>query len=118
QKTIAGVRVGQIEGKFIINPTFEERKNSQLDLIVAGTSDGIVMVEAGAKEVTEADMVTALETAHAAIKEIVAGIDALAKQAGKTKKTVAAKTIAPAFVQEVRGKAYDKLASAMRIHDK
>src|SRR6476659_2641132 len=72
QKTIAGVRVGQIEGRFVINPTFEERKNSQLDLIVAGTSDGIVMVEAGAKEVTEADMVAALETAHAAIKDIVA----------------------------------------------
>jgi len=118
QKTIAGVRVGQIDGSFIINPTFEERKNSQLDLIVAGTSDGIVMVEAGAKEVTEADMVTALETAHAAIKEIVANIDALAKQAGKTKKTIAAKTIDPTLVQDVRAKAYDKLAAAMRIHDK
>jgi polyribonucleotide nucleotidyltransferase len=118
QKTIAGVRVGQIEGRFVINPTFEERRNGQLDLIVAGTSDGIVMVEAGAKEVTEADMVTALETAHAAIKEIVAGIDALARQAGKTKKTIAAKSIDPAFVKDVHGKAYEKLAAAMRIHDK
>jgi len=118
QKTIAGVRVGQIDGAFIINPTFDERKNSQLDLIVAGTSDGIVMVEAGAREVTEADMVAALETAHAAIKEIVANIDALAKQAGKTKKTIAAKTIDPALAKDVRAKAYDKLAAAMRIHDK
>jgi polyribonucleotide nucleotidyltransferase len=118
QKTIAGVRVGQIDGKFLINPTFDERKNSQLDLIVAGTSDGIVMVEAGAKEVTEADMVAALETAHAAIKEIVAGIDALAKQAGKTKKTLPSKNIDPVFRAEVHGKAYEKLAAAMRIHDK
>src|SRR5215218_9301414 len=63
QKTIAGVRVGQIDGKFIINPTFDERRNSQLDLIVAGTNDGIVIVEVGATEVTEKDMVTALDTA-------------------------------------------------------
>src|SRR6476659_5148023 len=97
QKTIAGVRVGQIEGRFVINPTFEERKVSQLDLIVAGTNDGIVMVEAGAKEVTEKDMVTALETAHAAIKEIIAAIDALAKAAGKSKKTLAAKEIGADF---------------------
>jgi polyribonucleotide nucleotidyltransferase len=118
QKTIAGVRVGHVDGKFIINPTFEERRNSQLDLIVAGTNDGIVMVEAGAKEVTEKDMVAALDTAHKAIKEIIAGIDALAGQAGKTKKAVAKKEIDAAFRKEVHGKAYDKLAAAMRIHDK
>ncbi len=118
QKTIAGVRVGLIDGTFIINPTFEQRKASQLDLIVAGTSDGIVMVEAGAKEVTEPDMVTALETAHAAIKEIVAGIDSLAKQAGKTKKAIATKAIDAALRQDVHSKAYEKLAAAMRIHDK
>ena len=51
EKTIAGVRVGLIDGRYIINPSFDERKQSSLDLIVAGTSDGIVMVEAGAKEV-------------------------------------------------------------------
>src|SRR4029077_1844365 len=81
EKTIAGVRVGQVDGTFVINPTFEQRKASQLDLIVAGSKDGIVMVEAGAKEVSEKDMVAALELAHTAIKEIIAGIDALAKQA-------------------------------------
>ena len=52
EKTIAGVRVGLINGAYVINPTYDERKQSALDLIVAGTSDGIVMVEAGAKEVT------------------------------------------------------------------
>jgi polyribonucleotide nucleotidyltransferase len=118
ETTIAGVRVGQIDGKFVINPTFDERKVSQLDLIVAGTNDGIVMVEAGAKEVTEKDMVTALETAHTAIKEIIAGIDALAKQAGKTKKTVAKKEFDKAFYREVEEKAYGPLADAMRIKDK
>jgi polyribonucleotide nucleotidyltransferase len=118
EKTIAGVRVGQVDGQFIINPTFEQRKNSQLDLIVAGTNDGIVMVEAGAKEVTEQDMVTALETAHAAIKEIIAGIDALTKQAGKAKKVVATKEIDKAFYREVEEKAFAPLADAMRIKDK
>src|SRR5690242_20564733 len=67
-KTIAGVRVGMVNGSFVINPTHEERKQSTLDLIVAGTRDGIVMVEAGAKEVTEPEVVGALEAAHAAIK--------------------------------------------------
>src|SRR5919106_2236723 len=70
-RSIAGVRVGLIDGEFLVNPTFEQRKRSRLDLIVAGTKDGIVMVEAGAREVTEEDMVQALEKAHAAIKEIV-----------------------------------------------
>src|SRR5688572_18829623 len=118
QKTIAGVRVGQVDGQFVINPTFDQRKVSQLDLIVAGSNDGIVMVEAGAKEVTEKDMVTALDTAHAAIKEIIAGIDALAKQAGQAKKAVAAKDIDAGFRNDVRGKVYEKLATAMRIQDK
>src|SRR3954466_3676205 len=68
QKTIAGVRIGLINGTFIVNPTFKERRESTLDLIVAGSNDAIIMVEAGAKEVTEADMVTALDTAHTAIK--------------------------------------------------
>src|SRR5688500_17368925 len=53
QKTIAGVRVGMVNGNYVINPTHEERKQSTLDLIVAGSQDGIVMVEAGAKEVSE-----------------------------------------------------------------
>src|SRR6202048_5121852 len=72
QKTIAGVRVGLIDGQYIINPTFQQRKDSKLDLIVAGSMDGLVMVEAGAKEVTEAQVVQALETAHAPIQQIVA----------------------------------------------
>src|SRR5262252_1993946 len=68
EKTIAGVRVGLVDDQFIVNPTFEQRKKSKIDLVVAGSKDGIVMVEAGAKEVSEAQVVQALETAHAAIK--------------------------------------------------
>src|SRR5882757_1400659 len=77
QKTIAGVRVGLVDGQYVINPTFPQRKVSKLDLIVAGSKDGIVMVEAGAKEVTEAQVVEALDRAQAAIKNIVTVIDEL-----------------------------------------
>src|SRR5262245_33645441 len=82
EKTIAGVRVGLVNGQYIVNPTFQQRKESKLDIIVAGTADGLVMVEAGASEVSEAQVIEALETAHAAIKQIVAGIDALASEVG------------------------------------
>src|SRR5215813_1359424 len=85
EKTIAGVRIGLVDGQFVVNPTFQQRKDSKLDLIVAGTKDGLVMVEAGAREVSEEQVVTALETAHAAIKQIVAAIDSLAKEAGRKK---------------------------------
>src|SRR6185503_13504057 len=112
EKTIAGVRVGMIDGNYIINPTFEERKQSVLDLVVAGSKDGIVMVEAGAKEVTEAQAVGALEAAHAAIKQIVASIDELKGAAGKKKLTVDAKPIDHAFYREVEEKAYLPLAEA------
>jgi polyribonucleotide nucleotidyltransferase len=117
-RTIAGVRIGLVNGEFIINPTFAQRKESRLDLIVAGSKDAIVMVEAGAKEVTEEDVVQALEKAHAAIKEIIAGIDALAAQAGKKKVEVKVKEIGKEFYREVEEKAYGPLADAMRIQDK
>src|SRR6476469_5662675 len=88
QKTIAGVRVGLVDGVYVVNPTFQQRKESKLDLVVAGSKDGLVMVEAGAKEVSEAQVVQALEAAHIAIRQIVAAIDDLAKEAGKKKMTV------------------------------
>src|SRR5436190_5651982 len=78
KKTIASVRVGLVEGQFVVNPTFDQRKRSQLDLVVAGSRDAIVMVEAGAKEVGEEQVLQALETAHASIKRIVDLIEDLA----------------------------------------
>jgi polyribonucleotide nucleotidyltransferase len=117
-RTIAGVRVGHVDGDFIINPTFDERKRSRIDLVVAGSNEGIVMVEAGAKEATEEEMVQALEHAHAAIKDIVAGIDALARQAGKKKQPAAQKEIGKEFYREVEEKVLTPLSDAMRIQDK
>src|SRR5690606_40037859 len=91
QKTIAGVRVGRVEGEYVVNPTFAQRRQSTLDLIIAGSADAIMMVEAGAQGVPEEEMVGALDAGHAAIKEIVAAIDELAKAAGKTKLAIAEK---------------------------
>src|SRR6187399_1044129 len=85
EKTVAGVRVGMVNNEYVINPTYAERKQSTLDLIVAGTRDGIVMVEAGAKEVSEPQVVGALDAAHAAIKQLVAAIDELKAIVGKKK---------------------------------
>src|SRR5713101_4507896 len=118
EKTIAGVRVGLLDGQYVINPTFEQRKQSLMDLIVAGSKDGLVMVEAGAKEVTEEQVVGALEAAHAAIKQIVATIDGLAKEGGKPKLKVAKKEIGHAFYREVEEKVLVPLAERMRIRAK
>ena len=118
QKTIAGVRVGKVDGQYIINPTYEQRKKSTLDLVLAGSKDGIVMVEAGAKEVTEEEVVQALDAGHAAIKRIVETIDALAKEAGKPKRDVPKKERDAAFYREVEEKVMIPLADAMRMRDK
>jgi polyribonucleotide nucleotidyltransferase len=118
EKTIAGVRMGLINGAYVINPTYEERKQSTLDLVVAGTNDGIVMVEAGAQEATEAQVVGALEAAHAAIRQIVDGIDDLARRVGKKKLAVQKKEIGHEFYREVQEKVYLPLSEAMRIREK
>jgi polyribonucleotide nucleotidyltransferase len=118
QKTIAGVRVGQVDGQFVINPTYEQRRQSRLDLMIAGSKDGLVMVEAGAKEVSEEDVVQALEAGHAAIKRLVSAIDELAKEAGKPKVAAPKKEIDHAFYREVEERVMIPLGEAMRMRDK
>ena len=118
EKTIAGVRVGLVDGQYVMNPTFEQRKQSKLDLVVAGSRDGLVMVEAGAKEVSEEQVVEALGAAHEAIKQIVESIEDLAKEAGKPKLKVTAKEIDHDFYREVEEKVLVPLTEAMRIRDK
>lgn len=81
---VAGVRVGLISGKFVLNPTYEERAKSELDLVVAGTGDAIMMVEAGASEVAEAKMVEAIEFAHAALQPAIALQHEMVKQLNVT----------------------------------
>src|SRR5215475_6082435 len=118
EKTIAAVRVGLIDGQYVINPTFTQRKESKLDLVVAGSKDGLVMVEAGAKEVTEPQVVEALNQAHAAIKQIIAGIDEMAREAGRKKLKADKKEIAADFHRDVESRWYEPLAQAMRTPHK
>ena len=117
-KTIAAVRVGLVDGQNVINPTFAQRKQSKLDLVVAGSKDGLVMVEAGAREVSEAQVVDALNAAHAAIKKIVAAIDDMAKEVGKKKLVVVKKEITAEAYRDVESKVLGPLADAMRIRGK
>ena len=117
-KPIAAVRVGFVEDEIVINPTFSERKLSDLDLIIAGSSDAIMMVEAGAKEVTEDTMLKALEEGHAAIRQIVAEIEKMASAIGKQKTEVVGKSIDPTIKSELESQVLIPLAEAMRVKDK
>lgn len=67
---VGAVRMGMIDGKLVINPNYEQKESGQLDLVVAGTNEAITMIEAGAKEVTSEQMLSALELAHKYIKEV------------------------------------------------
>jgi polyribonucleotide nucleotidyltransferase len=87
---IGAVRIGQVDGKFVINPYASERKLSTLDLVVAGTEQAITMVECGAQEVSETILVEALVLAHQQIKLICAGINELRARVGKAKMAVTA----------------------------
>ena len=118
QATIAAVRVGMLDGKLLINPTYEQRRSGSLDLVVAGSRDALVMVEAGAKEVSEEDMILALDAGHGAIRQIIDEIDSLAAAAGKTKLKVDAKSPDPTVAAEVESQLIGPLADAMRIKDK
>ena len=118
EKTIAAVRVGLVDGGFVINPTYEQRRGSDVDLVIAGSHDAIVMVEAGAKEVREEQMVAALEAGHAAIRDIVASIDALAREVGRKKLVVEKKEYKAEFYREVEEKVLVPLSEAMRVRGK
>lgn len=72
-----------VDGRYIINPTLEERHKSKLNLTVAGTKDAVMMVEAGANELSEKEMLDAILTAHEEVKKIVAFIEGIAAECGK-----------------------------------
>ena len=117
-RTIAAVRVGLLDGELLINPTYDQRRRGQLDLVVAGSKDALVMVEAGAKQVSEEEMLGALDAGHAAIRQIIDEIDKLADGAGKPKLSVVAKAPVDALVTEVEAQIRGPLTDAMRIRDK
>jgi polyribonucleotide nucleotidyltransferase len=85
---IGAVRVGLVNGQFVVNPTYTEMRDSLLNIMVVGTADGIVMIESGAKEVKEETVVDAIEFGHTEIKKICAAINELRAKVGKPKRAV------------------------------
>ena len=110
---VGAVRIGLIDGSFIVNPTYAERAKSMLNIMVVGTKDGIVMVESGSKECSEEQVVDAIEFAHVEIKKICAGIEDLVSRVGKKKRVPAAIEIDKAYLDELSAKAGAKLKDAL-----
>ena len=115
---IAGVKVGRVNGEFIINPTPDELEKSDIDLTVAGTTEAINMVEAGSKEVSEEDMLEALMFGHEAVKELCEFQKTIIKEIGLPKMEYEKLDITDKLREEVKNLAADKLDSAMRIKEK
>ncbi len=115
---IAGVKVGRINGEFVINPTPAELEESDIDLTVAGTKNAINMVEAGAKEVSEEDMLEALIFGHEAVKELCAFEETIIAEIGQEKMEYEHLEIEDALRAEIKELAAARLDEAMRIKGK
>ncbi|KAB8138784.1 polyribonucleotide nucleotidyltransferase [Gracilibacillus oryzae] len=115
---IAGVVIGRVDGKFIINPTLEEREKSDIDLTVAGTKDAINMVEAGANEVPEEVMLEAIMFGHEEIKRLVAFQEEIIEALHVEKMEVKLFELDQAIVSEVEGKAKRSLVEAIQVQEK
>lgn len=115
---IAGVKVGRVDGKFIINPTVEEAEKSDIDLTVAGTKEAINMVEAGSKEVSEEDMLEALMFGHEAVKELCAFQEKIIEECGQEKMEYEVLEISDELKEEVKSYCSERLDKALRIKDK
>ena len=112
------VRVGMVDGQFIINPTLEQRERSEMNLTVAGTKDAIMMVEAGANEVPESVMLDAILFAHEEIKKIVEFIDEIVAEVGKPKQETNLYKIPEDINAAVRAYAVDKMKTAIKTVEK
>ncbi len=110
---IGAVRVGRVNGAFVVNPTHEQRQQSDLDLVYAGSETELVMIEGSAKEISEADMMKAIEFGHAEVKKIVAGIKELAGKAGKPKRTPPLKLVRPEVLAAARNIAGTQILDAI-----
>ncbi|HEX4012645.1 MAG TPA: polyribonucleotide nucleotidyltransferase [Candidatus Cybelea sp.] len=118
-KTVAAVRVGRDEdGKLICNPTLPQYETGGMDIVIAGTADGVMMVEGGGKEISEDDFLGAAEFAHAEIRKIVKAIDQLAKKAGKKKREFPTVAVDATLDKWVRKSFAKDVAKAMRIVEK
>jgi polyribonucleotide nucleotidyltransferase len=115
---IGGVKVGLVDGEIIINPNEEERENSDLDLVVAGSKDAIMMVEASANEVSEEKILEAMDAAHEEIKKIISLQEEMREEAGKEKKAFESPTVDDEIQTQVDQILGDKMKEAIQIQDK
>ena len=115
---IAGVKVGRVKGKFIINPTPEELEESELDLTVAGTKDAINMVESSAKQVSEDIMLEALMFGHKAVKELIKFQEKIIKEIGEEKMEYETLVPEPELIERIKALSTKKMDKALRIKDK
>ena len=115
---VAGVKVGRVDGKFVINPTVEETEKSDIDLTVSGTKEAINMVEAGAKEVSEEDMLEALMFGHEAIKELIEFQEKIIEEIGEEKYDYPKLEISLELTNEVTNLIKDDIDASLRIKDK
>ncbi len=115
---MGAVRVGWIDDEFVINPTFDELANSDLDLVVAGTRDSVTMVEAGANELSEERMLEAIALGHGVIKEIIAIQDELVSRCGKPKLELEPAEDHSDLKGELKSKYYDSLVPALKTAGK
>lgn len=114
----ASVLIGMIDGRFIVNPTLEEREKSSLHLVVSGTKDAIMMVEAGANEVSEDLILDAILFAHDEIKKLVEFIEEIVAEVGKPKREVILYEIPEEIESAVKDYASDKMREAIQTFDK
>jgi polyribonucleotide nucleotidyltransferase len=112
---IGAVRVARVNGQFIANPTHEQRKDSDLDLVYAGSEKELVMIEGTGLEVSEADMMKAIEFAHAEVKKIIAAIRELTQKAGKPKRNVKLYTVRPEVLAAARDVVGSEVLKAILI---
>ena len=112
------VIVGMVDGKYVINPTVAEKEKSTLHLSLAGTKDAILMIEAGAKEITDDEMVGAIMYGHEEIKKVCEFIEEVQKQAGKPKMEMELYHIPEDLDAEVKAYGYDKLVWALDTFDR
>ena len=115
---VAAVKVGRVDGEFVINPTVEQSEKSDIDLTVAGTKDAINMVEAGAREASEDDMLEALMFGHEAIKKLIAFEEEVISAIGVEKMEYEKLEITDELRSEVDSIVRDRLDKALRIKDK
>ncbi|PZE22405.1 polyribonucleotide nucleotidyltransferase [Paenibacillus xerothermodurans] len=115
---VGGVIVGRVDGQFVINPTLDQADKSDIHLVVAGTKDAIMMVEAGADEVSEEVMLEAIMFGHDEIKKIVAMQEQLVQEAGKPKMEVHLHTVDEEVSRDVRAYAQSRLVDAVKISEK